>query len=322
MAHVTFIHGIANKPPQKELLALWRRSLADGDGSLDLGATGISSTMVYWADVLYAAPDEALVTAESAVEMDLEAVRDDPAIEEVGLEPQDADEKVWLATLAVKVGGATAALTTSDTYAPPEAEADGSFERVPLPWFVKRRFLKVFLRDVHHYLFDVEHSPRPGDSFRVQQEIRRRFVTALKEAEGKGRPHVVVSHSMGTVIAYDCLKRVPDCPAVDALVTVGSPLGLDEIQDKLQPEWTRAEGFPGEKVRGEWVNIFDHLDPVAAFDPFLSSDFRMGGAEAIRDIHERNYGRWRHDLGKYFGGRKLRAELRRLLINSAGGCAS
>jgi pimeloyl-ACP methyl ester carboxylesterase len=57
------------------------------------------------------------------------------------------------------------------------------------------------------------------------------------------RPHIVVSHSLGTVIAYDCLKRIPECPAVDGLITLGCPLGLDEIQDKLQPGWTRADGF-------------------------------------------------------------------------------
>jgi hypothetical protein len=53
------------------------------------------------------------------------------------------------------------ALTLDERDTPPEPEADGSFERVPLPWVIKRRFLKVFLRDVHHYLFDTEHSPRP-----------------------------------------------------------------------------------------------------------------------------------------------------------------
>ena len=31
---------------------------------------------------------------------------------------------------------------------------------------------------------------------------------------------------MGTVIAHDYLKRVSDCPIVDGLITLGSPLGL------------------------------------------------------------------------------------------------
>ena len=37
MPHVTFIHGIANKPAHERLLTIWRQSLAMDDG-LDLGA--------------------------------------------------------------------------------------------------------------------------------------------------------------------------------------------------------------------------------------------------------------------------------------------
>jgi hypothetical protein len=312
MAHVTFIHGIANKPAHERLLRLWRDALTRGQDGLDLGAEGVSSSMVYWADVLYDSPDDSLETHESAGDMELEAVRRDEGIEDVVLEPVTPTEKLWLAQLAAKFEISSQALTTSADYAPPETEADGSFERVPLPWFIKRRLMKILLRDVHHYLFDVEHSPRAGATYRVQQEIRKRFVEDLTKAS-QSRPHVVVSHSMGTVIAYDCLKRVADCPPVDGLITVGSPLGLDEIQGKLQPGWTRPDGFPRVKVRGEWVSVFDHLDPVAGFDPFLCSDFREGGREVVEDIHEPNYGKWRHDLSKYFAGRKLRAALQRLL---------
>ena len=30
MPHVTFIHGIANKPPPDDLLRIWQEALADG----------------------------------------------------------------------------------------------------------------------------------------------------------------------------------------------------------------------------------------------------------------------------------------------------
>ena len=55
MPHVTFVHGIANKPSNDVLLRIWRDSLAR-DGGLDLGAEGVTSEMVYWADVMYEAP--------------------------------------------------------------------------------------------------------------------------------------------------------------------------------------------------------------------------------------------------------------------------
>lgn len=125
-------------------------------------------------------------------------------------------------------------------------------------------------------------------------------------------PHVVISHSMGTVIAYDCLKRVEDCPKVDALFTLGSPLGLDEIQDKLKPEWSRDDGFPG-NVQTAWVNVFDKLDPVAGFDPSFAHDYLRTGERVVEDIHEPSWGKWRHSITKYLYGPKLRSRLRELL---------
>lgn len=55
MPHVTFIHGIANKPPPDALLRIWRHALSAADG-LRLATKGVTSSMVYWADVMYAAP--------------------------------------------------------------------------------------------------------------------------------------------------------------------------------------------------------------------------------------------------------------------------
>ena len=55
MPHVTFIHGICNKPPKDQLLKDWMAALAQG--GLDLEQRGVSTSMVYWADVMYAAPE-------------------------------------------------------------------------------------------------------------------------------------------------------------------------------------------------------------------------------------------------------------------------
>jgi hypothetical protein len=67
MAHVTFVHGMANKPPADLMLQLWLRALARDDPKpevhpppdlgLDLGMLGVSVDSVYWADVLYATPE-------------------------------------------------------------------------------------------------------------------------------------------------------------------------------------------------------------------------------------------------------------------------
>jgi pimeloyl-ACP methyl ester carboxylesterase len=139
------------------------------------------------------------------------------------------------------------------------------------------------------------------------------MISALAQGAEKPGPHVVISHSMGTVIAYDCLKRVADCPRVDALMTIGSPLGLDEVQDKLQPGWSREDGFPSATLKDRWVNVFDRLDVVAAFDPEISNDYRKGGDRVIDDLNEQNWGTWRHNISNYLAGAELRGKLQQML---------
>lgn len=307
MPHVTFIHGISNKPPQDRLLDLWVRSLSTSDG-VDLGAEGVTSSMVYWADVMYESPLADADQESTTNEATAESVSAEPVT--LGVEHMDAAEKAWVASLAAKLA---VPLAVDEAIAAAPTPVREVLERIPLPWPVKERVMKKLLRDVHHYLFNVQYSARPGAAFHVQDEIRGRMIRALQDGAARARPHIVVSHSMGTVIAYDCLKRVADAPAVDALMTIGSPLGIDEVQDKLKPEWSRAEGFPAEKVRGGWVNVYDSLDPVAGFDPKLANDYRKGGVNAVDDVNEQNQGAWRHDIGKYLSGTQLRSKLRGLL---------
>lgn len=311
MAHVTFIHGIGNKPKADELRDIWLRSLAAGLDGIDLGAEGITSAMIYWADVLYAEPDPNVADYESldantSREIDADGYTRPPV-------PRTVDEAAFVASLAMKLGGTLAAPEAAEAVRP-DRQLDGlPYERVPLPWPLKKAFLENYLRDVHHYLFNTEFSPRPGVTYRVQDEIRRRFVKAIEEGAAQDGPHVVVSHSMGTVIAYDCLKRVARTRAVDGLMTIGSPLGLDEIQDRLRPEWTRTDGYPSRKLRGAWINVFDRLDPVAAFDPFLSNDYQFEGRSRVEDVPVVNAGAWRHSIVKYLRAADLRRGLGRLL---------
>jgi hypothetical protein len=308
MPHVTFVHGIANKPPADQLLDVWRRGLAASDG-IDLGAQGFTSSMVYWADVMYASPLAEAAVERATNEAASEALEPEPV--DLGLDEMDAGQRSWVAGLAAKLA---VPLAVDDVVA---AAAPGplreTLERIPLPWPIKERIMKRFLRDVHHYLFNVDYSPRPGATYRVQEVIRGRMIAALAEGASQPPPHIVVSHSMGTVIAYDCLMRVAAAPAVDGLMTLGSPLGLDEIQDKLQPEWRRDDGFPVAKLRGRWVNVFDRLDPVAGLDPEIANDYRRAGRAAVEDLNEQNHGAWRHDVSKYLAGPGLRGRLSELL---------
>lgn len=305
MGHVTFVHGIGNKPAAETLVESWERSLADGNG-IDLGTRGITSSMVYWADVLYSEP------AEESLESGTDLPPIDPGedLDEGFRAGLEGHERSWVDRFATGLG-----LDEADEAEPDSGsgETEAAYERLLLPRPVKRRLMQALLRDVHHYLFNASHSPRPGVSVQVRDEIRRRMIEALDEGARRPGPHVVVSHSMGTVIAYDCLKRVPGCPRIGGLVTIGSPLGRHEIPDELRPHWTHDDGFPAERLAGPWVNVFDHFDPVVGVYPHLAFLYRRGGESAVVDVNEENWGKWRHDIAKYLRGERLRKELAGLL---------
>ena len=246
MPHVTFIHGISNKPPVDDLLRIWREALAGAAEALPLGDLGVTSTMVYWADLLYEKAEEDLSAYEGVLENTAEAI--DGAGDAPPPVPRTSEEAAFLDGLRAKLTALSEAELATAEPPPVPAQPRGALERVPLPWFIKKRFLNAYLRDVHHYLFDVEFAPPGGTPVRIQQTIRKRFIDAVG-GTGVSRPHVVVSHSMGTVIAYDCLKRVAECVPVDGLITIGSPLGIDEVQDKLQPGWSRERRLPAREDR-------------------------------------------------------------------------
>jgi hypothetical protein len=308
MPHVTFIHGIANKPPAADLLRIWREALANASDPLPLGDLGVTSELVYWANLMYERPDDNVAAHEGVLENTPEAV--DGGGGAAPPVPKTAEEAEFLERMRKRM---TALSDAEIAGAPPvPANPQGTLERIPLPWFIKKRVMNAFLRDVHHYLFDVEFAPPGGTPVPIRRTIRQRFVDGLR-APMCTRPHVVVSHSMGTVIAYDCLKRVPECSGVDALITLGSPLGLDEIQDKLQPGWSRNAGFPSATVSGGWVNVFDRLDPVCGFDPELANDFRKSGAATVEDIAVQNDGAWRHSITKYLRQPRVCHAMRQML---------
>lgn len=86
-------------------------------------------------------------------------------------------------------------------------------------------------------------------------------------------PQVVISHSLGTVIAFKLIREMEkknikvDIPL---LITMGSPLGLDAIQKKL--------GLPREKPASvrRWVNFYDRSDFVTLGKPLSTKNFGEG----------------------------------------------
>jgi hypothetical protein len=126
MAHVTFIHGIGNKPSPEQTLNIWRRNLAV-DYGIDLGTEGITSDMAYWADILYEEPST-LSAAHESVETVVNRADPDVVLPESrGLSPEEA---AWLEGMRDRLGF-DADVDLEE--APPAEDIGVDFERIPLP---------------------------------------------------------------------------------------------------------------------------------------------------------------------------------------------
>lgn len=109
------------------------------------------------------------------------------------------------------------------------------------------------------------------------------------------RPGIVVSHSLGTIITYDVLSEAAFANFdVPLLITLGSPLGIENVQKRLRNGQGRPNPTP--RAAKAWTNIRDRFDPVA-IEQTLRDEFAP--ANFIRDESVNNPARNNHDLTGY-----------------------
>jgi hypothetical protein len=138
-------------------------------------------------------------------------------------------------------------------------------------------------------------------------------VTFIHGIDSKPEPQVLFAQwralvGLGSVIAYDVLEAVGGARRVDALMTVGSPLGSSEVHDRLSPPWSRDDGWPSHRLCDEpWSNLYDPLDSVCGgFDRRTAGDFVRAGASRATDMSVTNVGSRRHAIANYLGQNRLR----------------
>ena len=312
MTTVIFIHGISNMPEPSVLQSLWDNALAadkPGNPGVEIGAYDASVELVYWSDVLY----ESYTQTRSGAECTSVSIEILNALQ--GESPfLDGVSDDWVQGISHDLNFDPEQLNSPDatTVLSDEETNAMAAEAIPLPWPLKKPIMRAFVRDAHHYLFNVEHTPRSGETYQVRDEIRKRFVSKVKNAANQGSV-IIFSHSLGTVIAYDCLKNVPECPKIQKLITVGSPLGMSEIQHKLKPGFSEHDGFPHENLTGNWSNVFDPVDIVSIAAPKLRNDYLQDGQSQVIDLRQNNGGFWTHGLLKYAVQTVLRNVLRTAL---------
>ncbi|GGV77500.1 hypothetical protein M3765_14185 [Streptomyces thermoviolaceus] len=130
---------------------------------------------------------------------------------------------------------------------------------------------------------------RTGSKAELGAAIRSRVLHGLDP----GRPLVVVSHSLGTVVAYEALHEYEG--TVPLWVTLGSPLALGAVVlDRLVPRPGRCP----ENVAA-WRNFWDR-DDIVVGRPHLADWFRPS-TSGVKVVTERvdSRGPWTHTATKY-----------------------
>ena len=327
---VIFIHGLAKKPAPDLLERLWVDSLNRDDPKPEvfgyenpgLGIhTAATIRSVYWADVFYGEDYETDLSGyERRIESDAFESIEGESLEDLSRvelpQPKTAKERAFIEGLTARYQLASA---IADDYRAPTLPGERleqyQLERFPLPLGMKKGIIRRFANEAFYYLFEEPYKTPKGEALNVRTALRDRLIGAVKALKADHERVVVVAHSMGTIIAYDCLRNCGPCESIDGLITLGSPLGVDEVQDNLIPGRDFGNAFPADKLKGSWINVFDPLDPIAALDPRLGNDYRRGEGVVVRDIEESNWGKWRHTFSKYLKGPQLRKALREMLDN-------
>jgi hypothetical protein len=297
---IIYVHGIGNKPAASVLKAQWDQALFEFD-------LGERSRMAYWVDrERYPVPLEEVSLggdyadgSENAPsgEFSPRAVRQvwDPRAEQQQVDVDIAElagspnetratrtDSARLRRIAQKML-TDSALVNEEKYGDLSAQLRGpagaSIRRIqsqrygaaavqakifgilprPLRQWLTRNVTRMFLRDVNDLFVD-----------RAKGEVM--FEALRERLRAGGGPFVVVAHSQGTMIAYRVLMD-PQFADLDIplFVTIGSPLGITEVQDYIK-DLTGIKRLAVPPNVRRWINVCDPLDPVA-LDKDLSDEY-------------------------------------------------
>jgi hypothetical protein len=300
VATVVYVHGAGSKPPSDDLKRSWDQDLFGRD-------MGQQTRVAYYADVLHPQPD-AIGLDAGALDEARAAVTDEPAVAlaaaSAGVRANmAAEEAKLLAGLTPR--GQELAFSLSMAMATRAASqlpiVDESVTRVlpvpaPLRRLLLRQLLQRLIPDAASYLFTDKRNA-------IQDRLRH----ALDAVDG---PVVVISHSLGTIIAYDVLSEPRFAGrAVPLLVTLGAPLGYTEIQDVI----TTPLRVPVPVQL--WANFADPLD-VVTLDTTLADDF--GGGARIVDTLVDNPSPNNHDDSGYLRAPAVRSRVAAALPPDVG----
>ncbi len=287
MTTIILIHGINNQNNSKENIeATWSDALRSGAATAGLTLPDdVKWIAVFYGDVLFQEAESWKKNKPASTPMSVESPDDDYANDEVAALYLEFQQKYGISDEQI-----SQELDDQDKFQAQKRMAKGihkswlkaiarALEKV-LP-SKGRRLARIFLSQAAAYL----HKPS-------LKEIIDDLVTAqIIDELPRDDKVVIISHSLGTIVAYDLMRRLRHQVKAKLLLTAGSPLGIEIVKRRLGPPLICLPNVD------KWVNISDSEDFVA-FEARLTG--KTFGCDKIINIDQLDNGvEDAHDILKY-----------------------
>lgn len=239
---LVFVHGRdqQGKDPQ-QLQKDWSEALSKGLARAGLSAVADS--------VVVSFPFYGNVLDSMVRELDTPLVKDVATKGGPSDDREAAFRGTLLRELAINAG-------LSDAEISAQAPADIQ-EKGPLNWAWVHAILRALDKKAHVGDEVLDNFTRDVFVYLTYPAVGKKIDAMVSAAIAGSEPCVVVAHSLGTIVTYRVLSALGAQVDVRALVTVGSPLGLNSIRNHLDSPLATPGGV---KV---WKNAFDRRDVVA-----------------------------------------------------------
>lgn len=292
---LVFIHGISQENfTEDELRETWKRLVTDqAPGLLDK----VETVMPYYGKELASWSDRG-VSASVAM-----------GVSDGNFDPVNNEELNFLVGALQQTAVARHVSDDDIDEQSRRAQAAPGVEAVPMSTWIGRRLVGV-VRALEAV------SPLKGAI--ALQVFRQAYtylanpsagmaVDALVKPRLSGSDLIIVSHSLGTVIAFKLLREMEAAGVkveVPLLITLGSPLGLDAVKSKLGPPRKKPASVK------RWINFYDPGDFVALGIDLDQTTFAQG-IENVGDVNNTTANA--HGIIGYLPEKRVIAALRSVL---------
>ncbi len=248
------VHGLGNKPPKELIQGWWETAIHEGFGRIGYQGRTPKFEMVYWADVLYDRPLD-------PNEKDIES-------------PYFLDEPYVKSSREFPLVNKGLRILINDFISKQLNRIFLNKDYTLNYKAVANNLVREYLRDFDVY-FKKECTPDNSEECLAKEIIN----TRVRDAIQKYRDHeiILIGHSMGSVITFDVLNFELPPQSVHTYITIGAPLGLPvvlnkiAIEQRLRPDDDRIMNAP-RSIKSKWYNFSDLLD-IVSFNFKLNDDF-------------------------------------------------